>query len=256
MIRPVVALLLLLVFVPRTMAGPDHGLFTAVLQEHVENGRVDYAALAEDRRLDRYLKELEGTNPDELATRNEKLALWINAYNAFTLKLVADAYPVDSIHDLATGGMIIGWLIKRTAWDIRFANVGGKEYTLNEIEHEILRPEFQDARIHFAIVCAAVSCPLLRSEAYLPERIDEQLDEEGRRFLADESRNAFDLEDRRARISKIFDWFEEDFGSTDAEVIRYLAQFAPSEVADHMARHSEEWSIRYQSYDWSLNGRP
>ena len=234
-------------------ATPDHGLFTDVLQDHVEQGRVDYAALAEYERFEKYLAQLATTDPDALPTDADRLALWLNAYNAYTLKLVADAYPIDSIHKLATGGMIIGWLIKRTAWDIRFAEVGGETYTLNEIEHDIIRPQFGDARIHFAVVCAAVSCPLLRSEAYEPTQLEEQLNEEGRRFLADSSRNTFDLVDRRARISKIFDWFEEDFGNNDAEVIRYLAPFAPVGVADDMARHADKWTISYQPYDWSLN---
>jgi len=233
----------------------DHGLFTQVLQDHVEAGRVEYAALGEDERLDQYLAQLAAIDLETLTSANERMALWINAYNAYTLKLVADAYPIDSIHNLATGGMVIGWLIKRTAWDIRFAKVGGREYTLNEIEHDILRPEFQDARIHFAIVCAAVSCPLLRTEAYEPERLGEQLDEEGRRFLGDPSRNSFDLESRRARISKIFSWFEEDFGRRDAEVIRYLATFAPAAVAADMAASADDWRVGYQPYDWSLNGK-
>lgn len=231
----------------------DHGLLSVVLQDHVDQGMVDYAAIAEDRRLDQYLAQLATTDPTALPSAADRLALWLNAYNAYTLKLVADAYPIDSIHELATGGMVIGWLIRRTAWDIRFAEVGGEEYTLNEIEHDIIRPEFEDARIHFVIVCAAVSCPLLRSEAYEASQLDEQLTEEGRRFLADPSRNTFDLANRQARISKIFDWFEEDFGSNDAEVIRYLAAFAPPDVADDMVRHAEAWTIGYQPYDWSLN---
>ena len=251
--RAIVFFLITLVGVTPTLAEPDHGLLTEVLQQHVREGLVDYAALAQDARLDQYLALLNATDPDALST-NEQLALWINAYNAYTLKLVADAYPIDSIHDLATGGKVIGWLIQRTAWDIRFADVGGETYTLNEIEHDILRPEFQDARIHFAIVCAAVSCPLLRSEAYLPERLDEQLDEEGRRFLADSSRNTFDLDNRRARISRIFSWFEEDFGQNDAEVIRYLSAYAPATVASDMKAAPDQWRVRYQPYDWSLNG--
>ncbi len=234
-------------------ASLDHHLLSKVLQDHVAEGLVDYAALAEDDRLETYLTQLAETDPAALSTEEEKLALWINAYNAYTLKLVADDYPIDSIHDLATGGMIIGWLIKRTAWDIRFAEVGGETYTLNEIEHEIMRKQFDEPRIHFAIVCAAISCPLLRAEAYLPERLEEQLEEEGRKFLADPSRNTFDLSQRRAWISKIFSWFGEDFGDNDAELIRYLARFAPFAVAADMARNAEEWKVGYQRYDWSLN---
>lgn len=247
--------LLLISIAPIAAVAADHGLFTAVLQDHVEEGRVDYGALADDPRLDEYLAQLADTDPAILPSDADRLALWLNAYNAYTLKLVADAFPIDSIHELATGGMVIGWLIKRTAWDIRFAEVGGADYTLNEIEHEIIRPEFGDARIHFALVCAAVSCPRLRDEAYTAERLEAQLEEEGRRFLADPSRNSFDVTYRQARISKIFAWFEEDFGRGDAEVIRHLAKFAPADVADDMVRHAEKWTIDYQPYDWSLNDR-
>lgn len=232
---------------------PDHGLFSAVLQEHVVAGLVDYAAVARDQRLPQYLDQLAETDPGRLASRAEKLAFWINAYNAYTLKLVADDYPVESIHDLGTGGRIIGWLLNRSPWDIRFAEVGGKKYTLNEIEHEILRPRFQEPRIHFAIVCAAVSCPPLRSEAYVPDRLDEQFDEQGRIFLADSRHNQFDFKERRASLSPIFSWFKEDFGGDDESLIRFVARFLGQDVARQLESHTEPWRVSHTDYDWSLN---
>lgn len=239
--------------VPGLAAASDHALFSAVLADHVRDGRVDYAALRHDARLSRYLAQLADTSPDELASEAERLALWINAYNAYTLKLVADDYPVKSIHDLGTGGRILGWLLNRTPWDIRFAVVGGRTLTLNEIEHEILRPQFEEPRLHFAIVCAAVSCPPLRAEAYQADRLDAQLDDQGRRFLRDGVRNQFDVAGRRARLSPIFSWFAEDFGKTDAAVLRYVSRFAPPDVGRELAAGADRWSVSATDYDWSLN---
>ena len=234
-------------------ASIDHALFTEVLAAHVENGLVDYAALKTESRLDRYLARLDATDPALLSTEAEQLAFWINAYNAYTLKLVADHYPVESIHDIGTGGRIIGWLIKRTPWDIRFAGVGGKEMTLNEIEHEVLRKRFREPRIHFAIVCAAISCPPLRAEAYGAERLDGQLDEQARQFLNDRRSNRFDLKTARATLSPIFSWFSEDFGPNDRAVIAFVAPYLKPSYAALMAEQPAAWSIRYSDYDWALN---
>jgi hypothetical protein len=232
---------------------PDHELFSVVLQDHVVLGLVDYAGVRQDQRLSQYLDQLAKINPEGLPTRDEKLAFWINAYNAYTLKLVADDYPIKSIHDLGTGGRIIGWLLKRSPWDIRFAEVGGKDYTLNEIEHEILRPRFQEPRIHFAIVCAAVSCPPLRAEAYFPDRLGAQLDEQGRLFLADRRHNFFDLKRNRATLSPIFSWFKEDFGGDDESLIRFVASFLDPSLARSLERDAGQWMVDDTDYDWSLN---
>lgn len=231
----------------------NHELFTAVLSEHVDAGLVDYAAIAHDARLATYLEGFARTDPATLEGRNEKLAFWINAYNAFTLKLVAEAYPIKSIHELGTGGRIIGWLFKRTPWDIRFAEIGGKTYTLNEIEHDILRVEFAEPRIHFAIVCAAVSCPPLRAEAYLPDRLDEQLDEQARLFLADRRHNRFDVEQKQAWLSPIFSWFEEDFGGSEKSVMQFIAPFLESAETSRITATASAWSVNYTDYDWALN---
>jgi hypothetical protein len=253
--KPILCLTALFFAVFSRAAVPDHALFTQLLADHVVAGRVDYAAMAQDERLDTYLAVLASTSPRNLPGEADRLAFWINAYNAYTLKLVADAYPIEIIHDMGTGGRIIGWLINRTPWDIRFAVVGGRTYTLNEIEHEIIRPEFGEPRIHFAIVCAAVSCPPLRSEAYTAARLDEQLNEQGRVFLTDTRHNTFDLVERTARISQVFSWFRKDFGANDREVIAFLSKFAPPGVGVDMVRHAPDWKIRHQSYDWSLNDR-
>ncbi len=184
------------------------------------------------------------------------LARWINLYNLFTLQLVGDNFPINSITDLHTGGRIIGFLIKKTAWDKKFIPIEGKQRSLNFIEHEILRKKFDDPRIHFAIVCAAVSCPPLRNEPYVAERLDEQLNEQGRIFLADETKNHFDLTTRTAYLSPIFKWFADDFGDNNAERLRYLSQFAPEHVAGDLHNRADEWSVKHTDYDWSLNRQP
>ena len=234
----------------------DHALFTEVLAAHVRSGLVDYATLKVGSRLDRYLARLDATDPDLLPTEAEQLAFWINAYNAYTLKLVADHHPVQSIHDIGTGGRITGWLIKRTPWDIRFARVGGKGMTLNEIEHEVLRKRFHEPRIHFAIVCAAISCPPLRAEAYVAERLDGQLDEQARQFLNDRRSNRFDLKTSRATLSPIFSWFGEDFGSDEQAVIEFVAPYLKPSYAALIAEQPSVWRIRYSDYDWALNEQP
>lgn len=234
-------------------AGANHQLFSAVLAEVVADGRVDYAALQNERRLDQYLDQLDGTNPAEYTTEAERLALWINSYNAYTLKLVADDYPIKSIHDLGTGGRIIGWLLNRSPWDIRFAKVGGKEYTLNEIEHEILRVRFDEPRIHFAIVCAAVSCPPLRAEAYFPERLDGQLDEQAKIFLNDPRSNRFDRAAKEAELSPIFSWFKKDFGGSDESTLKFVVPFLNEKTAAALRRDGFEWDVSSSHYDWSLN---
>ena len=237
-------------------ASIDHALFTEVLAAHVRSGLVDYVALKTEPRLDRYLAQLDATDPDSLPTEAEQLAFWINAYNAYTLKLVADHYPVHSIHEIGTGGRIIGWLLKRTPWDVRFAKVGGKEMTLNEIEHEVLRKRFQEPRIHFAIVCAAISCPPLRAEAYVAERLDGQLDEQARQFLNDQRSNRFDLKTARATLSPIFSWFREDFGPNDQAVIEFVAPYLKPSYAALIETQPSAWRIRYSDYDWALNEQP
>ena len=131
---------------------PDHALFSQVLAAHVRDGRVDYLALRADARLPRYLAQLAATDPAALATDAERLAFWLNAYNAYTLQLIVEKQPAQSITELGKGGLVLGQVFKTTAWDLPFALVGGKKLTLNQIEHETIRAQFKDARAHFALV--------------------------------------------------------------------------------------------------------
>ncbi len=247
---------LLLFLLTLTAAGAStasHALLTAVLADHVKDGLVNYAALKADSRLTRYLGQLAATDPAALASDPERLALWLNAYNAYTLKLIIDREPARSITEIGTGGLALGTLLKTTAWDIRFAEVGGKKYTLNEIEHEVIRAQFKDARAHFALNCASGSCPILRTEAYEAGQLDAQLDEQGRLFLRDSTRNRFDLPTKTAHLSSLFKWYGKDFGADDRQALLAAAKFAAPDVRQAIEADPAAWKVKFLAYDWSLN---
>ncbi len=221
----------------------DHSLFTQLLRKYVdEKGKVNYSSLKKDEdKLNQYLQLLSANAPDEDTwTREEQLAYWINAYNAFTLRLILDHYPLESIKDI---GSAIQIPFVNTPWDIKFIKIGTEKYDLNNIEHSILRKNFDEPRIHFAIVCASYSCPQLRREAYEADRLEEQLSAQARLFLADTTKNKFSKD--KAEVSKIFSWFKGDF-TKDGTLVDFLNRYAPVTL-------SSEADVSYRDYDWSLN---
>jgi hypothetical protein len=196
---------------------------------------VDYEGVRRDPDLKSALNAMGLCAPSTLQTREQKLAFWINAYNLFAIDLVAKGRPPESIRDLGN--------LLRPVWKRDAGTIGGRAYSLAKIEHEILRP-LGEPRIHAAIVCASRSCPSLRREPFVPGRLDTQLDEQMRTFLADERKGA-KLEGPTLRLSKIFDWFEEDFeasGGVVAFVKPLLAFRIPANPR-----------LAYFDYDWSLN---
>ena len=231
-----------------------HARWTAVLAQHVHGDRFDYAALRLDRTpLDDYIIQLRVVGADQLAgwTREQRYAFWINAYNAHVVQLVMDNYPLESIKDL--GGLF------SPVWKKRFIKLkalhpggSGKELSLNDIEHEILRPRFKDARVHAAINCASIGCPPLRSEAFVAERLDEQLDGQVRQWLADSNRNQYEPQEATLRVSEIFDWFEEDFERDAGSVRKWIARYAPPEEVEWL-RATKQVRVKYLNYSWKLN---
>ena len=230
-----------------------HKLFSELLSAYVHNGVVDYKEMRNDQRLTAYTSLLAAINPDTLQNDAERLAFWINAYNAFTLKVICDNYPVESINDLRFEGASNGSPATSNVWDKKLATVGGRTISLNTIEHEIVRPVFKDARVHFALVCASRSCPPLRAEAYEAATLDRQLDDQGRKFLSDTLWNEFHPTNRRAMLSKIFDWYKTDFGANTEDMLRYIARFLPDSLARQVRYSPGGWKIDYKFYDWSLN---
>ncbi|MGB5287852.1 MAG: DUF547 domain-containing protein [Ignavibacteriaceae bacterium] len=234
--------LTLLFFV--TTQSQTHKVFTDVLQKYVKYGLVDYKAFKQDQKFETYLNKLSNTDLSQLSER-EELAFWINTYNAFTLKAIIDNYPVKSINDIKYG--------EKSVWDEDFIPINKKKYSLNEIEHKILRVRFDEPRIHFAIVCASISCPALRNEAFDANKLEAQLQEESVRFLTDKDRNDFDLSKRTAYLSKIFDWFDEDFGKNDKEILQFVSKFLPDNIKKDMLENTDKWKINYKDYNWNLN---
>lgn len=235
-----------------------HAALTAIYEGVVSDGLVDYAALrAKPAALDRYLAANAATTPQEHAkwTKDQRLAFWINTYNGYTIKLIRDKGPVDSIKDL--GGIFSSpWekkFIPMPAFDPEKKN---KDLTLDEIEHELIRPVFNEPRVHAAVNCASMGCPPLRGEAYSAETLDAQLTEQVQNWLADTARNKVTPVNGKIQVSKIFDWFDEDFGKKRPAVIRWIADHVKDEsVAKQLRAGAGDLKLKYLSYSWKLNAQ-
>ncbi|MEM0963273.1 MAG: DUF547 domain-containing protein [Bacteroidota bacterium] len=227
----------------------DHADFTELLQEHVdEEGLVDYSAIAADPSdLDAYLGRLASTDPSGLPD-DDRLAFYLNAYNAFAIRLIVDSYPIEDIRDVVDGPFIPS---VNSPFSIPFAVVGGEDVSLDDIEHGTVREEFDEPRIHFALVCAAISCPPLRQEAYTGDSLDAQLDDQAVTFLFNDEKNTVDAEAGTARLSKIFDWFKGDFGGSDDDTQRFIARYYDGETRAMLEEAA--LAVQYNAYDWSLN---
>jgi hypothetical protein len=220
----------------------DHGIYAELLAKYVRNGVVNYAGFkADEVRLDQYLKVLEQVDPEGLS-RDEQFAFYINAYNAWTIKLILTGYPgVKSIKDLGS------WL--QSPWKKEFVRIHGKTLSLDDIEHSILRPRFKDPRLHFAIVCASKGCPPLISEPYRGATLDAQLTRVTSDFLNRPENSR--LEDDTLRVSSIFKWFAEDF---NRDVVGFYLRFAQGELKQKLEARRDRIEVKYLDYDWSLNG--
>ncbi len=236
-------------------ANVDNSGFTALLHDHVKDGRVNYKSIKQDKRLTDYLAQLSKTDPKTLSGKDE-LAFWINVYNAFTLKVMCDNYPLKSITDLnspsGAGGLIFATIAKSTIWDKQFIEINGKKYSLNGVENDIIRTK-GDPRVHFAMVCAAKSCPPLRNEAFESAKLNEQLEDQGRIFLAQNKKNWFDFSKKTCQISNIFNWFKGDFEKTGKPVLQYISRFLPKEQGEMLLANANNFSVNYTEYDWSIN---
>lgn len=225
-----------------------HEAWSRVLAARAAQGGFDYAGIVPDEReaLGTYLAGLGACTAADYAawSDGERMAFLINAYNAQVVKLVLDHHPLRSIRDI---GLLPNAAFRRRFIELPALSPG--RISLDYIEHERLRPDFADARIHFAVNCAAVACPSLRGEAYVAARLDAQLREQGEDFLADAGKNR--LEGGVARLSKIFEWFAEDFVRDAGSVAAYAADYAPAELAAHLRGAAPR--IEYLDYDWSLN---
>ena len=235
----------------------DHDRWQAMLDAYVTSDETgvnlfDYAALqanSVDRdRLTGYLADLQAIDPRRLAAA-EQMAYWINLYNALTVQVVLGDYPVDSIREIHEGVVpLVG------PWGDDHASVAGQPLSLDDIEHRILRPIWRDPRIHYAVNCAAYGCPHLLARAFTAENLEENLDQGARDFV-NHPRGVEVLDEAFAVASSIYapDWYREDFGETDADVIAHFLQYAEPELAEQLRGFD---GIMEFEYDWSLNAPP
>ena len=220
---------------------PDHTQFDQLLKRYVTAEGVAYRQWNETNsdvtRLSEYINTLEALDLGSLS-RSQRLAYWINLYNAATLELVLTHYPVKSIKKIGS--------FLSSPWDRKVVTIAGEELSLNQIENEIIRPRFKDARIHFALNCASIGCPLLRAEVYTSAELDAQLDEACTLALND--RRWVDLSGKKLKLTKIFDWYRDDFVTDKSTVIDFIAQYRREPIP-------AEVKISHGDYDWSLNER-
>lgn len=213
----------------------------ATLSAHVREGRVDYGSLKSDSSaMDAWLGAAAKADEADFnrRPREERLAFLLNLYNAATLRLILDHYPIESIRKI---GPV--WDPNK-AWKLPAVKVFGRTVTLNTVEHEMIRPIFKEPRVHFALVCAARGCPPLRSEAYDGTRLNAQLDDQARTFLSQKAKNDASRAGQTAYLSPIFKWYMADFGGSKKSVLAFVKKWLPVE---------DGWAVEWTDYDWSLN---
>lgn len=251
MLRPFLALSVIVVGIAGAAKAEPWQRYASLLERHTRETsdlaqtRVDYEALRGAPEWSAFLAELEQVDPSGLASRAERLAFWINAYNAFAIDVVVKGNPEQSIRDLGTRFLA-------PVWDKPAGRLAGRSYSLGQIEHEILRP-MGDPRIHGAIVCASLSCPPLARTPYRAETLEADLTRNLERWIAHPGKGVrVDREARTLQLSKIFDWFEDDFEKSGG-VVAFVARYARVEDRPWLAREGPNARLRYLDYDWTLN---
>jgi Protein of unknown function, DUF547 len=227
------------------MKAIDHSVWTVLLKKHLNaKGMLNYKGMQADMpKLNTYLDQLSANEPDKKWSINEKLAYWINAYNAFTVKLILDYYDGGKLKSIKDIGTIIPIPRINDGWSKKFIKIGTKTLTLNNIEHDIIRKQFAEPRIHAALVCAAKSCPPLRNEAFLPNILHQQLDDQMSDFINDPSKNS--LKPSSVKLSPIFDWYGGDF-TKSKPLSDWINKYAKTKLEPNT-------KITFGDYDWALN---
>jgi len=235
---------MILAFGFESFSQPSHEIYDALLKKHVtQAGVVDYKGFLKDTvTLNKYLAILSKNPPNEKTwSKEDQMTYWINAYNAFTIKLITNYYPVKSIKDI---GSSIQIPFVNTPWDLKFITIGKEKMDLNNIEHGKLRKIFDDPRIHMALVCASKSCPILLNEAYDPKRLDAQLNQQTKAFLADPFRNKISADN--PQLSMIFKWYSMDFNKKGGSVREFVNRYSSVKI-------KPDAKIANTDYDWGLN---
>jgi hypothetical protein len=212
----------------------DHSIWNELLKKNVSSeGKVNYIGFKNElNQLDAYLLVLQKNQPSAKWTEDEKKAFWINAYNAHTIKMILNHYPVSSIMDIKENS--------QSAFDFKWIELGKTKISLNDIENTKLRAVFKDPRIHFALNCASVACPILWNKAYTSQNMESALQNQAKKFINDKTKNNFSKS--RIEISELFKWYAEDFG----DVIKFLNQYSTISI-------DEKSTIAFTTYNWKLN---
>ena len=229
-----------------TMSGTkpiDQAPFDALLKKYVDDqGMVNYRAFrADSSKLNAYLTTVSNTLPNEKWSKDDQLAYWLNAYNAFTIQRVLRSYPVKSIKNLGGDKTLVN-----TVWDQRFIRLGKEKYCLNDLEQRLIRRKFSEYRVHFALVCAAMSCPKLRNEAYVGSRLNQQLDDQARNFINDPAKNKLTTASA-PEVSAIFNFYPGDFKKGDNSIQKTLNKYSATQKVNNDAQ------LKYMTYNWALN---
>lgn len=213
----------------------SHDDFDELLRKYVNNaGRVNYAGFKNEKaKLLNYLEHLGDNPPKSSWSKNKEMAFWINLYNAFTIKVILDKYPIKSIMDL-NGGKV---------WDVQKVTIGGKSYTLGQIEAEQLLKRFKEPRVHFAVNCAAASCPPLLNKAWTESNIQQYYEKQAKIFINHNGYNT--LSAKSVQLSQIFNWYASDFGGA-GNVLKYIQKYSDTSIKDKA-------KVSYREYDWNLN---
>ncbi|ANW95111.1 hypothetical protein AXE80_01835 [Wenyingzhuangia fucanilytica] len=214
-------------------------LWNQLLQKHVDQkGWVNYDGFKNDNiKLNQYLSYLANTQPDDHWSDSKQKAFWINAYNAYTIKLILKHYPLKSILEIKKDD--------KNAWEIPFVKIGSKTYTLNDVEHKILRKKYKDPRIHVGVNCASISCPQLPNIAFTEKNIDSLLTTQMNSFINDSNRNNISL--NKVELSQIFNWFKDDF-TQQTDLITFINQYSNITINNGA-------TIDYKEYNWNLNNQ-
>ena len=225
----------------------DHSMFDSLLRQTVDaDGWVDYAAIVSNLKpLDDYIAVIGAVPFDELG-RDEKLALLINAYNAFTLRLIVDHWDGGRLKSIKN-------IPKARRWADRRWNIGGRTFSLEQIEHEQIRPKFAEPRIHFALVCAAVGCPKLRNEAYQADRLDEQLADQTRYIHRHDRWFRYDPTSGSVHLTKLYEWYGGDFKQVAGSVLDFAARY--SDDLKHTLQAGRKPQVKWLEYGWKLNDK-
>jgi hypothetical protein len=233
---------------PVTAFGFDHSKFDQVLKTYVnEKGLVDYNGIAGDAAFKAYMQSLETADPDAMS-RDGQLAFWINAYNAVTIDKVIKWKPKKSVRETLIPGIWTSTKFFTTRGHI----VAGKRLSPDDIENDILRQQFKDPRIHFAIVCASSGCPPLPRFAYTAENVQAKLEAETRKYINSERGTRIDAADNTLYLSKLFDWFKGDFEYKSGSVLNFIKPYLNEKTLAFLQRDPQ---IAYLDYDWALNAQ-